>query len=176
MDGDGFQFTSITEGVKFDLDKDGVAERVGWTRVGVDDAFVAVDVSGDGRINGVKELVGGIVGYNGFSYLAMLDGYRTQAAYRAGPLKDGTANGIIDIEDYAFKELSLWTDINHNGYCEESELRSLEYAGVVSLSSKYTPGPEVDKFGNTIVGYGVATRRVRNELKTVRVAGVRFAH
>ncbi len=56
LDGDGLELISRDQGVLFDIDGDGVLERVGW--VGPDDGFLAVDANNNGRIDGVSELFG----------------------------------------------------------------------------------------------------------------------
>src|SRR6267154_2935827 len=46
--GDGFSLTNAADGVNFDLDGDGAAERRAWTLSGADDAWLGLDRDGDG--------------------------------------------------------------------------------------------------------------------------------
>ncbi len=52
MDGDGIEMTELEHGTHFDMDADGLAEKVNWTR---EDAFLALDVNKDGTINNAEE-------------------------------------------------------------------------------------------------------------------------
>lgn len=57
MDGDGVEtFARANSNAFFDLNLDGLSERVGW--VGVDDALLAHDINGNGRIDEKSEATG----------------------------------------------------------------------------------------------------------------------
>src|SRR4051812_16379827 len=58
MAGDGRRLTSARDGVLFDLDRKGTPTRVGWTAPGSDDAFLVLDVNGNGRIDDGSEMLG----------------------------------------------------------------------------------------------------------------------
>ena len=104
----------------FDLDNDQFAERTGW--VGKDDAFLAIDVNGNGYIDNITELFGNAT-TNGFSALGLLDSNK---------------DSIIDSLDTDYGKLRLWTDYNQNGVNDGGELRSLAGAGIVSISLSTT--------------------------------------
>ncbi len=82
VQGDGFKLTDASGGVNFDLDSDGVKERLGWTRRDSDEAFLVLDRNGNGIIDNGIELFGnftpqptpplGVV-RNGFLALAEYD-------------------------------------------------------------------------------------------------------
>lgn len=53
-----YRLTSAAEGVLFDINADGVVDRVSWTEAGSDIAFLVFDRDGNGRIDDGKELFG----------------------------------------------------------------------------------------------------------------------
>jgi len=106
-----YKLTSVQEGVNFDIDGDGTIDRVAWTEPDSDVAFLAYDANGDGVINSGKELFGSVTvpgKTNGFEALTALAGH---------------ASGLVDAANPFFVKLLLWTDRNHNGVSESSELR-----------------------------------------------------
>lgn len=91
LDGDGLETTGVADGVLFDIDGDGRRERSSFATG--DDALLALDRNGNGRIDDGRELFGDQRGdANGFAALAYLDA-------------DG--NGRIDARDPLFSELLL---------------------------------------------------------------------
>jgi len=145
----GYRLTSVENGVRFDLNADGVAEQVAWTRREADDAFLALDRNGNGRIDSGAELFGNhtpasplspdVTTANGFEALKFVE----TAAY--GP---GQRNEVIDSRDAAFSRLVLWRDFNHNGISEPEELQSVGEAGLEAIATEYRNTRRVDKHGN----------------------------
>ena len=113
-----YRLTSSEEGVDFDINGDGVVERVAWTEAGAEIAFLAMDRNGDGQITSGRELFGNhtIQGSNnGFDALL-----RTAAEANSGVL-----TGSAAVDHPLFGRLLLWTDLDHDGISQPAELRPL---------------------------------------------------
>jgi hypothetical protein len=128
-----YHLTSVDEGVLFDIDADGLMDRVSWTAAGSELAFVALDRNRNGSIDGGAELFGDVNAANGFEALAALD---------------SNSDGILDRVDPAWDELLLWTDRNHDGRSSSGELRPLKASSVESIATNYRWVGRRDAFGN----------------------------
>jgi hypothetical protein len=151
--GDGFALTDLAGGVSFDLDGDGTAERLSWTAAGADDAWLALDRDGDGRITRGAELFGNFAPQpappageekNGFLALAEFD--RVAGALNGG--FGGNSDGVIDSRDAVFTHLRLWRDVNHDGVSQAAELHALPALSVARLHLSYKESKRVDEHGN----------------------------
>lgn len=138
-----YRLTSPSQGVEFDLNTDGVPERLAWTRSDAPIAFLVRDRNGNGTIDDGGELFGtftrkrdGSLAANGFDALLDLDGGSEQS------------DGKVTSSDDVFDELAFWTDRNHNGLSEPQELSNLRAAGVTTLFTAYEVTPYVDRHGN----------------------------
>ena len=105
LDGDGVETVSVDNGVYFDHDGNGFAEKTGW--ISSDDALLVRDINGNGQIDDGSELFGdqtilsnGEKAANGFEALADLD---------------SNHDGVFDGDDEAFGEIKVWQDLNQNG-------------------------------------------------------------
>ena len=121
MDGDGIELIALSDSqAMFDLDNDNFAQHTGW--VAPDDALLAIDRNGNGRIDDIDEVFGsGTV--DGFTELAALD---------------SNGDGTIDASDARFGDLLLWRDKNGNGWSEADELQGLAEGGVESIALNAT--------------------------------------
>jgi hypothetical protein len=145
---DGLALTSAAAGVEFNLTGAG-AVRTAWV-AGDDDALLAIDLDGNGRVDSGAELFGedtrldGFAGGNGFQALAALD----------SPQNGGNGNGLVEADDVMYAQLLLWRDRNRDGVSQASELTSARAAGVQALSTAATEQSTFDRHGNDLSARG----------------------
>jgi hypothetical protein len=144
MDRSGYKLTGMADGVTFDLKGDGTQRRIGWTREGSDDAFLALDRNGNGRIDNGTELFG--------TATPVLDGRATAPnGFEALSMSLGGGmhlDNVLDARSPLWPRLLLWTDRNHNGLSEPDELLRLADSGIAAVDLNYRLSGRKDGSGN----------------------------
>lgn len=151
--GDGFNLTDNAGGVVFDLNGDGLRERLSWTTAGDDDAWLVFDRDGDGVISKGAELFGNFTyqpetrAWERHGFLALSEFDKPGSSGNGG--YGGNGDGRIDKDDAVFSKLRLWQDTNHNGVSEVTELHPVTKLGLHSISLSYTELTRRDRHGNS---------------------------
>lgn len=128
LNNNGFNPSTLSEGANFDLDCNGMAERINWVQG--DDAFLAYDRNEDGIINDGSELFG--------DNTLLANGEKALNGFQALAEFDTNADGIIDNNDTDFSKLLVWRDADRDGVSDEGELVSLSELGIISIILDYS--------------------------------------
>jgi hypothetical protein len=163
-DGDHFKLTTARKGVLFDVDADGLSEQVGWTAIDSDDAWLAMDRNGNGRIDDGSELFGNATPKADNRYDTTPNGFEALKYLETEYYGPHVRDGVIDRNDAAFYKLLLWYDRNHNGISEAAELVAVADSLLNEIPTTYRT-VERNRKGNTIrqvsdVVWGSDTRKV----------------
>ena len=146
-DTDDIEFTSLDDGVNFDLDNNSFAEKTAWVKN--HDGFLAIDLNGNGKIDNGGELFGdsfimpdGNCSKTGFEALSSLDTNKNEKIDAEDALF-GNARAYTDKEEKnLFDQLIVWFDNNHNGITDDGdELSSLNSLNIDHIDLKYTNDP-----------------------------------
>lgn len=155
--GDGVRLTSAAEGVVFDVDSSGTPVKTAWTAAGSDDAFVIVAPQVAGKLNGSRLLGTG---------MSLPDGRRLVNPDRALLAAQGHDLGpdfrpldtpenkrrisTLGPEDPVYGAARVWTDRNHDGRADSTELNTFAEAGVRRINSAFRVRYWKDEHGNAL--------------------------
>lgn len=128
LDGEGIETIDINDSqIYFDVDNDGFREQTGW--ISKNEAILAIDKNGNGKIDNQSEMFGS-TDSTGFEDLRAID---------------SNGDGIINSQDADFNKIRLWQDLNENGVTEEGELKTLTESGIQSI---YTNSYKINAIDN----------------------------
>jgi hypothetical protein len=124
IDNDGLELVSVADSkAYFDLDGDGVAEKLGWISGG--DAILVFDANDSGSVDNRIE----------FAFVAWKEGAKTDLEGLSHFDTDG--DGHLSEADagsrFNWDQFMIWKDANGNGVSEQGELVTLKEAGIVSI-------------------------------------------
>lgn len=145
--GNGYNLTNVAGGVVFDINGDGRQDRIAWSSANSDDAWLALDLNGNGTIDNGKELFGNSTPQPAPPKNTVKNGFLALAVYDMRAM-GGNADGVINEQDEIFGSLRLWQDLNHNGISESGELKTLPELGLATISLDYKESKRTDEFGN----------------------------
>ena len=136
-----------------------------------DDAFLVLDRNGNGKVDGSWELFGNTADQSfsktpsGFLALSQFDKV----------WQGGDADGQISRADSVFSRLLLWTDRNHDGQSDVTELQPLEQTPIQGIELSFRESQRRDRFGNLFRYRGVlsADKEYGHWIYDVFLRGVR---
>lgn len=137
---DGYRFTSVSDGVRFDLRNEGQKLQMAWTRAGAENAFLALDRNGNHHIDNGAELFG--------NYTPLRSGALAENGFVALAELDENGDGIVSAADAAWPSLLLWVDRNHDGLSAPGELQPVASSVVTALATDSKWTGRRDEWGN----------------------------
>jgi hypothetical protein len=138
LTGIGARFSSVSEGVTFDLLATGQPIQMAWPVGG--DGWLARDLNNNGKIDSGAELFG--------TSTRMRNGSVARDGYFALSELDENLDGKVNPVDPEFGRLVIWMDSTRNGVTDAGELHSLNSVGIVALETAYRESRLRDRWGN----------------------------
>jgi hypothetical protein len=131
---------SAGDGVYFDFDASGLAEKSGW--VGPGEGLLCMDRNGNGTIDNGSELFG--------DRTLLPNGQTAADGFQALAALDSNHDGRIDAQDPAYSQLAVWVDYsNPDGICSQpGEMYTLPQLGITAISLNSTTVYITDSEGN----------------------------
>lgn len=134
-----YRFSDASDPVTFDINADGVPDRLTWTAAGPGMKFLWLDLNRNGAVDNGAELFGNYTSKgasNGFIALAQWD----SAPY----------DRQINPADPVWAHLRLWEDANHDGISQAEELSWLADSDITALGLEYDVTNKEDRAGNQL--------------------------
>ncbi|MHC8509452.1 MAG: hypothetical protein ACYYKD_08670 [Rhodospirillales bacterium] len=122
LNGDGETLTS--QAVAFDTDGDGELDGATWFDSG--DAMLVIDENGNGKIDGMQEVVSSFLTYGDGKALG-------KSSLDALAAFDDNGDGQITEADAVYSVLRLWNDANGDGVTDDGELLTLADFGITRI-------------------------------------------
>lgn len=144
--GEGFNLTSMENGVLFDITGNGQPVKMAWTAKGSRNAFLVLP-GVDGLVHNGKQLFGNFTPQPPPTPPQFANGFAALAVYDL-PANGGNGDGIIDSRDAIYSQLRLWIDANHDGISQPDELYTLSELGVNSINLNYKKDDRLDQYRN----------------------------
>ena len=159
---------SLKNLVRFDMSMEGKSTPTGWVQK--NDAFLAYDRDGNGRIDNASELFGE------YTNAKILGPKTFKSGFDALAIFDNNQDGVIDAKDKDFGKLMAWSDRNQNGRTDPGELTSLSVHGIKSINLTFKDlrdktGAYPLNAGNEVRFAGTYTR---TDGKTYQISDVWF--
>jgi len=133
----------LAAGVTFDVDADGMGERVGW--FGPNDGMLVMDLDGSGAIENMSEVFSEV--FNGQSYANSLSALASL---------DSNTDQVISKGDKLFDDILVWQDSDSDGVSAAPELSTLSDRGITAISLDAVSVSETLE-GNRIEAVGEVT-------------------
>ncbi len=136
LNGDGVHTTTVEDGVYFDIDNNGFAEKTAW--IDTIDGFLVYNRDDDPKITNGSELFS--------DQVIFPDDTKSTDGFDVLQRFDTNGDNVVNINDAAFDALMVWIDKNHDGVTyfpvsdteeelAKKELFSLEELGITSIST-----------------------------------------